>query len=167
MWAKTVLLRNKKKFIRNQPTLIHTILSMTETPRRRITVTPSFNEISTEQLWNRVVVGGGGEEGGVTPHLHPFPQQACEQIFEDDVNGLFPPPRKFASWTFKNKPVFKEGRGVEATPPLIATPCFPSDSCPDLRTSILYSFFAVFTSWYLSHVITRVPRSRLHLLMLP
>jgi len=35
-----------------------------ETPRRRITVVSSFNEISTDQLGTRVVVRGGG---GVTP----------------------------------------------------------------------------------------------------
>jgi hypothetical protein len=36
---------------------------MKETPRRKITVTSSFNEISRDQLGNRVVV----REGGVTP----------------------------------------------------------------------------------------------------
>ncbi len=38
-------------------------LYMKETPRRKITVMSSFNEISTDQLGNRVVV----REGGVTP----------------------------------------------------------------------------------------------------
>jgi hypothetical protein len=33
---------------------------MEEAPRRRITVTASLNEITTDQLGNRVVVRGGG-----------------------------------------------------------------------------------------------------------
>jgi hypothetical protein len=40
--------------------------------RRRITVTSSFNKISTDQLGNRVPP--------------PFLQLALEQIFKDDVN---------------------------------------------------------------------------------
>jgi hypothetical protein len=37
-----------------------TLLSMKETARRRTTVTSSLNEISADQLGNRVVTGGGG-----------------------------------------------------------------------------------------------------------
>jgi hypothetical protein len=39
--------------------------TMEETPRRRITVTSSFHEISTDQLGNRVVVRG---EALLIPH---------------------------------------------------------------------------------------------------
>jgi hypothetical protein len=54
--------------------------------RRRMTVTSSLNEISTDQLGIRVVV----REGGVTPPtpMHSFLQQASGQIFKDDVNGF-------------------------------------------------------------------------------
>jgi hypothetical protein len=45
---------------------------MKETPRRRITVTSSLNEISTDQLGNIVV----------------FQQQSSGYIFKDDVNGF-------------------------------------------------------------------------------
>jgi hypothetical protein len=55
---------------------------MKETPSRRITVTSSLEELSTNQLGNRVVVRGGG----VT--VHPFLQQASGKIYKDDVNGL-------------------------------------------------------------------------------
>jgi hypothetical protein len=47
---------------------------MKETPRKRITVTSSINEISTEQVGNRMVL--------------VFLQQASgEQIITKDVNG--------------------------------------------------------------------------------
>jgi hypothetical protein len=55
---------------------------MKETHRRRITVTSSLNQISTDQLgkW-----GGGGSPP------HPFLQQAFGQIFKDVVNGFSSP----------------------------------------------------------------------------
>ncbi len=59
---------------------------MKKTPRRRITVTSSLNEIFTDQLGNRVVKREGG---GVTPH--PFLQQAflfSGQLFKDNVNDF-------------------------------------------------------------------------------
>jgi hypothetical protein len=40
--------------------------SVKETPRRRITVTSSLNEISTDQLGNRVAV----RRGGIIPPTH-------------------------------------------------------------------------------------------------
>jgi hypothetical protein len=48
----------------------------------------SLNEISTDQLGNRMVVVRG--EGVTSPsaHPHPFLQQASGQIFKDDVNGF-------------------------------------------------------------------------------
>jgi hypothetical protein len=54
---------------------------MNETPRRRITFTSSLNELSTDQLGNRV-----GDEGEAV--LRPFLQQASRQILQDDVNGF-------------------------------------------------------------------------------
>ncbi len=61
------------------------LCSMIETPRTRITVTSSSNEMYTNQLV-RVVVRGGG---GLTPHAPTtFLQQASGQIFKDDVNGF-------------------------------------------------------------------------------
>ncbi len=57
---------------------------MKETPRR-ITATSSSNEISTDQLGNRVLVKGIG----VTPPAHtPFYKRFLGQIFKDDVNGF-------------------------------------------------------------------------------
>jgi hypothetical protein len=53
-----------------------TVADMKETHRRRITVTSSLNQISTDQLGN----GGGG--------LRPTPS---EQIFKDVVNGFSSP----------------------------------------------------------------------------
>jgi hypothetical protein len=47
----------------------------------RITVTSSVNEISTDQLGNRVVKRGGGRYSAL---LHPF----LQQILKDDVNGF-------------------------------------------------------------------------------
>jgi hypothetical protein len=61
---------------------------MKETPRRRITVTSSLNEISTGHGL------GYGREALLRPH--PFLKQATGQIFEDDENGS-PLHRKFAS----------------------------------------------------------------------
>jgi hypothetical protein len=49
---------------------------MKETPRRRISVTSSFNEMSTVQLGNRMA------------DTLPASQQAFGQIFEDYVNVL-------------------------------------------------------------------------------
>jgi hypothetical protein len=69
-----------------------TVSSMKETSRRRITVTSSLNEISTDQLRNRVVTGGG-----ITPI--PFYSRLLDGIFKDDVN-VFPPPRIFPSRFF-------------------------------------------------------------------
>jgi hypothetical protein len=48
---------------------------MRETPRRKITVTSSFNEISTDQLGYRVVVKGGG----VTL---PVPTPFCSRLLD-------------------------------------------------------------------------------------
>jgi hypothetical protein len=63
---------------------------MKETPRRRITVTSSLSEISTDPLGK---VGGGemgGGGGGVLLRLPPpLPlQHASGQMFKDDVNGF-------------------------------------------------------------------------------
>jgi hypothetical protein len=64
---------------------------MQEAPRRRITVTSSLYEISTELLGNRVVVRG---KGG-TP-----PTPASAHMFEDDVSG-FPSSRLFVSYLLR------------------------------------------------------------------
>ncbi len=58
--------------------------------RRRITVTSSLNEISTDQLGNRVMVKGGWGGGGVgvNPAAYISLQQAFGQIFKDDVSGF-------------------------------------------------------------------------------
>jgi hypothetical protein len=61
--------------------------TMKETSRRRITVTSSLNEITTDQLGNRVVARGGGRCLSARPH--PFLQQASGQISKDNVNGFF------------------------------------------------------------------------------
>ncbi len=55
---------------------------MKKTPRRRITVTSSLNEISTDQLGNGMVRGSSFRP-------HPCLQEASRHIFEDDVNGFF------------------------------------------------------------------------------
>jgi hypothetical protein len=47
------------------------------TPRRRITVTSSLNEMSTDQLGK-----GCGVEKCYFTHPHPLPQQASGQIFK-------------------------------------------------------------------------------------
>jgi hypothetical protein len=57
---------------------------MEETPRRRIRLTSSFNEIFTDQLEHRV----HGVEGR---GAHPLLQQTSGQIFKDDIK-VFPPP---------------------------------------------------------------------------
>jgi hypothetical protein len=59
-----------------------------------MTITSSFNIISTDQLRNRVV----GEVLLLSPH-HSL-QKASGQIFKDDVKG-FPPPLIFASWSMR------------------------------------------------------------------
>jgi hypothetical protein len=46
--------------------------------KRRITVTSSLNEISTDQLGTRVR----------PPLMHPFLQRAAAWICKDDVNGF-------------------------------------------------------------------------------
>jgi hypothetical protein len=58
---------------------------MKETPMRRITATSSLNEISTDQLGNRLGMRG---ECVTPPVPHPFLQQASGQLFEDDVDGF-------------------------------------------------------------------------------
>ncbi len=59
-----------------------------ETLKRRITVASSLNEVSTEQLGNRLMVRGGG---GVLLSL-PTPLYAagfyCRYTFKDDANGF-------------------------------------------------------------------------------
>jgi hypothetical protein len=60
---------------------------MDETHRRRIMVTSSFNEMSVDQLGNRVVERGGG----TPPDPTPFYKRASGEIFKDDTNGFFPP----------------------------------------------------------------------------
>ncbi len=50
-----------------------------------MTFTSSLNEISTDQLGNRV----GGERGkALLYYVLPFSQQASGQIFKDDGKGL-------------------------------------------------------------------------------
>jgi hypothetical protein len=56
-----------------------------------ITVTSSLNEISTDQLGNRVVPKGGGG----CPHQLPIQLLASGQIFIDDVTA-FPPFQIFS-----------------------------------------------------------------------
>jgi len=63
------------------------VANMIETSRRRITVMPSLNEISTDQRGNRVVVRGGGRYSTRRPHT--FIQQIFGQKFKDDVNVFF------------------------------------------------------------------------------
>jgi hypothetical protein len=60
---------------------------MKEIPKRTITVTSFFNEISTDQLGNRVKVRGWGVN---TPSPPLYTTAAYWQIFKDDVTG-FPP----------------------------------------------------------------------------
>ncbi len=71
-------------------------LYMKETPRRWITVTSSLNQISTDQLGNRVVKKGGRR---YSARPHPFLQQ--DFLFLDSFLKttwtVFPPPRIFAS----------------------------------------------------------------------
>ncbi len=56
---------------------------MSETPRRRITVRSSLNEISTDQLGNRSVVRGGA----TPPTSTPFYSFGI-YVFIDDTNSL-------------------------------------------------------------------------------
>jgi hypothetical protein len=58
------------------------VIFMTETPKSKLTVTSSLNEISRNQIGNR---GEGGGGGGVT-QLAPTPfyvLQASREIFKD------------------------------------------------------------------------------------
>ncbi len=61
---------------------------------RRLTVTSSSNEISTDQMGNAVLERVGGRRYSARPH--PFLQQPSRQIFKGDVNG-FPPSQIFTS----------------------------------------------------------------------
>jgi hypothetical protein len=56
-------------------------------PRRRITVTSSLNEISTDQLGNILWWWGEEDISPPTRH-HPFLKKASGQIFKDDGNGF-------------------------------------------------------------------------------
>jgi hypothetical protein len=58
---------------------------MREPPWRRITVTSSLNEITTDQPRIRVVVRGRHNSA----HPHPNLQHASRDKFKDDVNGFF------------------------------------------------------------------------------
>jgi hypothetical protein len=59
---------------------------MREIPRKRIT---SLNELSTDQLGNRLVVKGGCRGRHYSARPPPLStEQAPGQIFEDDVNGF-------------------------------------------------------------------------------
>jgi hypothetical protein len=56
---------------------------MKETPRRRITVTSSLNEISTNHGWIE------GDEGGIAPSVPtPFYSRLLDRYLKDDVNGF-------------------------------------------------------------------------------
>jgi hypothetical protein len=57
---------------------------MKEILRRRITVTSSSNELSTNLLGNKVAGGGGA----VTPPSPPLIQYSFCHKFKDDVNGI-------------------------------------------------------------------------------
>jgi hypothetical protein len=61
-----------------------TVLAMKETPRRRRTVTSSLNEISTDQLGKRVVLGGGR---CFRPAHAPL--KGLTDRYKDDLNGFF------------------------------------------------------------------------------
>jgi hypothetical protein len=61
---------------------------MKETPRRRIAVTSSLNELPTDQLGNRVFIGDGGD--GVTPSAPSLLHQESGQMYKDDVHGFSP-----------------------------------------------------------------------------
>jgi|688.fasta_scaffold1174815_1 hypothetical protein len=67
---------------------------MKETPRRRLTVTLSLNEMSTDPLenrgWVRGEASGWVRGGGLTPPVHA--------LFYSKLLDFFPPPRIFASW---------------------------------------------------------------------
>ncbi len=69
------------------PPPIDTVID--ETTRRRITVTSSLNEISTNQLGNKVVVWGGG--------TLPF-YSSLLNWYTKTTWTVFPPRRIFASW---------------------------------------------------------------------
>jgi hypothetical protein len=64
------------------------VIVIKETPRRRITVTSSLNEIATEQMGNRMVVRGVGVTPGYSARSQPFLQQASGQVYKDDVTGF-------------------------------------------------------------------------------
>jgi hypothetical protein len=62
---------------------------MKETPRRRITVTSSLWEISTDQLGNR---GGGGDGGGggsysARPNLFYSRARICKRLFSPEIDS--------------------------------------------------------------------------------
>jgi hypothetical protein len=62
-----------------------------ETPRRRITVTSSLNEISPDQLRNRVVARGRGITMGITPPDPHCKEPITKQIFpEKELRGHSP-----------------------------------------------------------------------------
>ena len=63
---------------------------MKETPRRRIAVTSSLKEISTDQLGHRVLLvkGGGGWRYTVLRPPPPLLQQASGRMCKDDVHGF-------------------------------------------------------------------------------
>jgi hypothetical protein len=62
-------------------------VGMKETPSRRITVTSSFYEISTDQLWNKG--GDEGLRGGVIPPAPFFSySRLLDRLLKDDVKGF-------------------------------------------------------------------------------
>ncbi len=68
-----VLIAFRSKFVKHP--------FMKETPRRRIMVTSSLKEMSTDQMGNWVVMRG------MHYSARPFLQQASGSIFKDDLKG--------------------------------------------------------------------------------
>jgi hypothetical protein len=75
------------------------VVFMKETPMGRITVTSSVNEISTDQLGNRLMVKNVELLLGPLPPLSNYSYTG--QIFKDDVYSS--PPLIFASWSFSSQ----------------------------------------------------------------
>jgi hypothetical protein len=75
-----------------------TVLAMKDTPRRRRTATSSLNEISTDQLGKRVVLGAGR----CFPAAHA-PLKDLPDRYKDDMNGYLLHLLTTGAWFSFNK----------------------------------------------------------------
>ncbi len=92
-WVKTIcaICEQQEPWTEPQLHLLRSISLKTETqetPRRRISVTSSLNEISTEQLGKRVVWVGGKRYYAPDPSSGGF---RINIVYKDDVNDLSSP----------------------------------------------------------------------------